>query len=163
VNIGQQTASAASQGEARQWGLAGQTSAMTAALALSGPALASARASGPRPAAGPTSGVGAVQITWIASTTVPIRFDQTVSVPVPVNSLGVQVHLLRASDSRVTSYRIISQPNHGFLDSRNFAAGTFTYVPRPGYSGTDTLTYQDMHGNAPSARTTVTFTVGLTA
>jgi hypothetical protein len=110
---------------------------------------------------GPTSGAGVVQITWITSAIVPICFDQAVSVP--VNSPGVRVQLLCAPGSRVTSYRIITHPNHGFLDSRDFTTGTFTYVPLPGYSGPDTLVYQGMHGNAPSAPTTVTFTVGLSA
>jgi hypothetical protein len=106
-----------------------------------------------------SNGNGLVQITWITSGIVPLCFDQTV--PVPVNSRGVTVQLQCAPGSRITSYRITRFPDHGFLDDRNFIAGTFTYVPLPDYSGMDTLVYEGLHGNTPSAPTTVTFSVGL--
>ena len=105
-----------------------------------------------------SDGNGVVQVTWITSEFVPICFEQTV--PVPVNSPGVPVQLHCAPDSRVTSYRITTYPDHGFVDNRNFTTGTFTYVPLPGYSGTDTMVYQGLHGTTPSAPMTVTFTVG---
>jgi len=105
-----------------------------------------------------SDGNGVVQITWITSEIVPLCFDQTV--PVPANGPGVPVQLHCAPGSRVTSYRIISHPDHGFLDNRNLTTGTFTYVPLSGFTGTDTIVYEGLHASRPSAPTTVTFTVG---
>ncbi len=108
---------------------------------------------------GPTSdGNGLVQITWITSDIVPVCFGQTVHVP--IDSPGVRFQLMCTPESRITGYRLTSFPDHGFLDNRNFTTGTFTYVPLPGFSGTDTMVYQGLHVNTPSAPATVTFQVG---
>jgi hypothetical protein len=103
-------------------------------------------------------GNGLVQITWITGPVVPVCFDQTVTVP--ADSPGVRFQLQCAPGSLVTSYRVTVFPDHGFLDNRNFVTGTFTYVPLPGYHGTDTMVYQGLHADTPSAPTTVTFNVG---
>ena len=105
-----------------------------------------------------SSGNGLVQITWIAGPIVPVCSDQTVTVP--AGSPGVRFQLQCTPVREVTSYRITAFPDHGFLDSRDFVTGTFTYVPLPGYHGTDTLVYQGLHADTPSAPATVTFNVG---
>jgi hypothetical protein len=102
-------------------------------------------------------GNGEVQITWI--TTTPECFGETVHVP--FDSPGVTFRL-RCSDttSRPTGFRIVSYPNHGFVENRDFVTGTFTYVPVAGYRGIDTLVYQGLHGTVPSAPADVTFVIG---
>jgi hypothetical protein len=114
----------------------------------------------PHVSRGTTSdGNGLVQVTWIGSVPVPVCFSQ--AVPVPVDSPGVRFQLQCTAGSGITSFRITVFPDHGFLDNRDFITGTFTYVPLPGYSGTDTMVYEGLHANTPSAPATVTFNVGL--
>ena len=103
-----------------------------------------------------SDGDGLVRITWIS--VVPQCLDQTVEVP--YDSAGVAVRLHCSPSSRPTGFRIDIYPDHGFLDHRDLSAGTFTYVPLPGYRGIDVLVYQGLHGTIRSAPATVTFQVG---
>ena len=98
---------------------------------------------------------GRVIIGWNATPQCP---NQTVNVP--RNSPGVPVQLSCSDLSRPDSFRILTLPDHGFLDNRNLQAGTMTYVPKPGYSGADSMTFQAVRGGLWSAPATVTFLVG---
>ena len=101
---------------------------------------------------------GRVIIRWHGTSQPPECLSQTISVP--RNSPGVPFQLLCTDLSRPESFRILTLPDHGFLDNRNFTAGTFTYVPYTGYAGTDSLTFQAISGGLVSAPATVTFLVG---
>jgi hypothetical protein len=101
---------------------------------------------------------GRVIIRWNGTSQPPECLNQTISVP--RNSPGVPFQLLCTDLSRPESFRILTLPDHGFLDKRNFTAGTFTYVPDTGYAGTDSLTFQAVSGGLVSAPATVTFLVG---
>jgi cyclophilin family peptidyl-prolyl cis-trans isomerase len=59
-------------------------------------------------------------------------------------------------DTSVTptlTYSLLSQPTNGTVSNFNAATGTFTYTPNPGFTGTDTFTY-DVSQDPPSAVTT---------
>ena len=101
---------------------------------------------------------GRVIIRWNGASQAPECLNQTIIVP--RNSPGVPFRLLCTDLSRPASFRILTLPDHGFLDNRNFTAGTFTYVPDTGYAGTDSLTFQAVSGGLVSAPATVTFVVG---
>jgi hypothetical protein len=101
---------------------------------------------------------GRVIIRWNGTSQAPECPNQTIIVP--RNSPGVPFRLLCADLSRPESFRILTLPDHGFLDNRNFTMGTFTYVPDTGYAGTDSLTFQAVSGGLVSAPATVTFVVG---
>jgi hypothetical protein len=101
-------------------------------------------------------GNGIVQITW-NEVSAPVCYSQTVDVP--HDSTGVPVHLHCSELSRVTGFRIVALPDHGFLEHRNLTAGTFTYVPEPGFSGTDSMQFEGAIGDLVSAPATVTFVV----
>jgi len=65
------------------------------------------------------------------------------------------------------TYSILSQPGHGTISSFNPSTGTFIYTPTPGFTGTDTFTYNvtttGPNTSAPPATSnpgTVTVTVG---
>jgi Bacterial Ig domain len=101
---------------------------------------------------------GRVIIRWNGTSQPPECLNQTISVP--RNSPGVPFRLLCADLSRPEIFQILTLPDHGFLDNRNFTAGTFTYVPDTGYTGTDSLTFRAVSGGLASAPATVTFLVG---
>jgi hypothetical protein len=101
-----------------------------------------------------SDGNGFVSITWFPPTT-PVCLDQQVNVP--RDSPGVHVQL--RCERRPTSYLIDAYPDHGFLDHRNYIAGTFTYVPVPGYVGADRITFQGISHGQISTSATVTFEV----
>ncbi|GEM_PF-3094534 len=101
---------------------------------------------------------GRVIIRWQGTPQPPVCLDQTVSVP--ANSPGVPVTLRCSNLTRPEYFRLISLPDHGFLDNRNLQAGTMTYVPDNGYTGTDSLTFAAYSGGFWSAPATVTFRVG---
>jgi hypothetical protein len=105
---------------------------------------------------GTSDGNGLVSITW-NEVSAPVCPDQTVHVP--QDSPGVHVQLHCEQTSRPTSFRIVALPDHGLLDHRDLIKGTFTYVPRPGFAGTDSMMFQALSGDAASAPSTVTFEV----
>jgi hypothetical protein len=57
------------------------------------------------------------------------------------------------------SYAIVSNPSHGSLGVINQSSGTLTYAPRPGFSGTDSFTYEATNVAGPSEAATVTLAV----
>ena len=85
-------------------------------------------------------------------------FEQTVHVP--LDSAGVAVQLGCSRTNQPGQFRLISLPKHGFVDHRDMTRGTFTYVPLPDYSGTDTLTFGSVIRDLASRPATVTFIVG---
>jgi hypothetical protein len=106
-----------------------------------------------------SDGNGLIFITW-NEVSAPVCLDQDVQVP--LSSPGVPVRLRCTDTSRVTSFRILTRPEHGFLQMENLFAGTFLYIPEPGYIGTDSLTFQALFRDAVSATYTVTFIVRAT-
>jgi len=111
----------------------------------------------PRLVRGSTAdGNGMVVVTW-NHVAAPRCDDQALAVP--ADSAGIKVQLHCAGTRPATSYHIGSLPIHGLLDNRNLTAGTFTYVPRPGFVGTDSMTFQGLIGDEASTPATVTFTV----
>jgi hypothetical protein len=101
---------------------------------------------------------GRVIIRWQGTPQAPVCPNQTVSVP--SNSPGVPFRLRCSDTSRPESFRVLGLPDHGFLDNRNLQAGTMTYVPETGYSGSDSMTFQAVSGGLWSAPATVTFLIG---
>jgi hypothetical protein len=101
---------------------------------------------------------GRVIIRWSGTPQAPVCPDQTVGVS--HNSPGVAFRLRCSDLSRPDSFRILTLPDHGYLDNRNLQAGTMTYVPVTGYSGTDSMTFQAESAGLWSAPSTVTFLVG---
>jgi hypothetical protein len=111
----------------------------------------------PHVSRGTTSdGNGLIVITWDESGP-PVCYDQTVQVP--LDSPGVPVQLRCSDPSLSTSFRIVTLPDHGHLDHRNLAAGTFTYVPLPGYAGTDSAVFEGVQLGLVSAPAIVTFAI----
>jgi len=101
-------------------------------------------------------GNGMVSVTW-NHVAAPGCDDQTLEVP--ADSAGIKVQLHCAGTRPATSYRVVSLPTHGLLDNRDLTTGTFTYVPRPGFVGTDSMSFQGLTGDQASTPATVTFTV----
>jgi hypothetical protein len=61
-------------------------------------------------------------------------------------------------DTTVTptlTYSLLSQPTNGTVTNFNAATGTFTYTPKPGFTGTDTFTY-DVSQDPPTSSSTGT-------
>lgn len=71
--------------------------------------------------------------------------------------MRVQLHCSELS--RISGFRIVALPGHGFLDDRDLTVGTFTYVPERGYSGTDSMRFEGVIGDLASAPATITFAV----
>jgi hypothetical protein len=105
---------------------------------------------------GTSDGNGLIFITWLEASA-PVCHDQ--SVFVPASSPGVPFRLQCTDFSHPTSFRVVTLPDHGLLDDRDLYAGTFTYVPLPGYTGTDSMVFQALHGDLASAPATVTFNI----
>lgn len=68
------------------------------------------------------------------------------------------------ASSQTLDYALLTQPTHGTLTNFNATAGTVTYTPTAGYTGTDTFTYDATDAGAPtpnltSPATTVTLNV----
>jgi len=101
---------------------------------------------------------GKVIIRWQGTPQRPVCPDQTVSVP--ANGSGVPIRLRCTELSRPEYFQLVHLPDHGFLENRNFQAGTFTYVPDAGYTGTDSLVFVAYSGGVSSAPATITFRVG---
>jgi VCBS repeat-containing protein len=60
-------------------------------------------------------------------------------------------------EGQVLTVTLVSGPQHGSLALQ--ADGSFTYLPAPGFSGTDTFTYQASDGQDVSTLVTVTIRV----
>jgi hypothetical protein len=103
-----------------------------------------------------TDGNGRITLTW-NNVVAPTCFDQEVEVP--RDSLGIAVQLHCTPTSRPSGFKIDSRPLHGNLIDVNLTAGTFTYIPDPGYTGTDSLAYQAFTADRVSAVYTVVFLV----
>jgi hypothetical protein len=101
---------------------------------------------------------GKIIIRWQGTPQRPVCSDQTISVA--YNSPGVPIRLRCTELSRPEYFQLVSLPDHGFLDNRNLQAGTMTYVPHAGYTGTDSLIFVAVSGGVFSAPGTVTFHVG---
>jgi hypothetical protein len=99
-----------------------------------------------------TDGNGIIYITWSQSA-IPQCSDQTIRVP--HDSPGVAIQL---SCTFASSYRLLSLPDHGFLDNRDLIRGTMTYVPVEGYVGLDSFTFVGVDTNV-SAPAIITFEV----
>lgn len=62
-----------------------------------------------------------------------------------------------------TQYALVGQPSHGTITNFNAAAGTLTYTPTAGFTGTDTFTYTASNvGGSPSPLAGNTSTVTIT-
>ncbi|MGP0050933.1 MAG: Ig-like domain-containing protein [Solirubrobacteraceae bacterium] len=73
---------------------------------------------------------------------------------------AVSVTLTCADPAGVTiAYATATNPAHGALSDLDAAAGTVTYTPASGFSGTDTFTYVATSVNGTSAPASVTVTV----
>ena len=57
------------------------------------------------------------------------------------------------------TYAIVNQPTHGALSNFNSTAGTFTYTPAIGFSGSDSFTFDVSNGSVTSTPATITITV----
>ncbi|MGA1235877.1 MAG: S8 family serine peptidase, partial [Limisphaerales bacterium] len=68
---------------------------------------------------------------------------------------------LRGSDDDADGllFAVVDQPLHGTISGFDHLAGTFDYLPDPGYSGPDSLTFTVSDGAAESAPATVSFDV----
>jgi hypothetical protein len=85
-------------------------------------------------------------------------YSQTV--PVAQNTPGLPVQLHCSESTAPTMFELLTLPAHGFLDDRDLANGTFTYVPVPGFTGTDSLTFDSVTDDPfASQPATVTFIV----
>jgi hypothetical protein len=103
-----------------------------------------------------SDGNGLVVVTW---SHVAAAACQNQTVQVPAGSKGVAVRLTCQRTGSATTFRIDSPPAHGSLVTRRLNAGTVTYVPRPGYLGTDSITFQSLTGAKASVPATVDFVV----
>lgn len=56
-------------------------------------------------------------------------------------------------------FSIVSGPSNGMLSDFNPVTGAYTYTPSPGFSGTDSLTFNVFDTRKTSENTTVSFTV----
>jgi hypothetical protein len=101
-------------------------------------------------------GNGLITLTW-NNVAAPVCFDETVQVP--RDSLGIAFRLHCTPASRPTGFQIVSGPQHGNLTDVNLTAGTFTYIPDRGFTGTDSLEYQAFTADRVSAVYTVLFLV----
>jgi VCBS repeat-containing protein len=54
-------------------------------------------------------------------------------------------------------WTVVTPPSHGTVVVN--PSGTFTYIPTPGYSGTDTFTYRITDSNGDTSTATVTLTI----
>lgn len=61
------------------------------------------------------------------------------------------------------TFALASQPAHGTLTLTDTTKGTFNYVPDPGFTGTDSFTFDLGNGQATSATATETLTVSAAA
>jgi cyclophilin family peptidyl-prolyl cis-trans isomerase len=59
------------------------------------------------------------------------------------------------SATTALTYSLLSQPAHGTVTNFNPTTGTLTYTPSPGYTGTDTLTYDVTAGIPTGGSSTV--------
>jgi hypothetical protein len=57
------------------------------------------------------------------------------------------------------TFSIVSPPHNGHIDSFDSSAGTFTYVPSPGFAGVDTFSYEATNAYGKSAIATATVAV----
>jgi hypothetical protein len=97
-------------------------------------------------------------VTFVIGASTPVCASQTIQVP--LNSSGVAVQLHCTFGSAPNSFSILELPQHGHLDNRNLTAGTMTYVPLTGFSGTDSMTFEGISGHVASVPATVRFAVG---
>ena len=102
-----------------------------------------------------SDGNGLIVVTW--RQVAPTCHDQ--SVVVPYGSAEAPV-TLTCTPIPATSFRISSGPAHGALEDLELRKGSFTYVPRTGYVGTDAVTFQGLFGSTSSPPATVTLDVG---
>ena len=110
--------------------------------------------------------VGGVTIPFEIATVDPVNqlftYVNSVSNGIPVMGLGPDAGGAGAFASTPAATTIYSANTPNGTVSLNSADGTFAYTPSPGYTGTDTFTYQsvDAASNTASANTTVTIYVG---
>jgi uncharacterized delta-60 repeat protein len=81
-----------------------------------------------------------------------INEDQAISIPKP----GVLVNDTDADGDPLTAI-LVARPTNGFMSLS--ADGSFRYIPKTNYNGTDSFTYKVNDGKADSAVTTVTITI----
>jgi len=99
---------------------------------------------------------GYITITWMY---IPFTC-QNQTVNVAQDSPGVAVQLSCPGPGAPSAFQILSLPAHGYLDNRDLAKGTFTYVPVAGYTGTDSIAFDAVTGDGYTSNTaTVTFAV----
>ena len=106
---------------------------------------------------GSIDGNGRIVITW-NEVSAPECRDAVVAVP--LDSPGVPFRLQCTGTRRPTSFVLLSHPQHGHLVDDNLTAGSFTYVPDPGYRGPDGMLWEARTGDAVSVPYVVTFIVG---
>ncbi len=61
------------------------------------------------------------------------------------------------------TYAVVANPSHGTLSGLDTAAGTVTYTPANGFSGSDSFTYKATNTGGASVAATVSITVGTPA
>ena len=93
-----------------------------------------------------------VRYTWRIVNAVPVAEDQTLSTNVN-RSVGV---ILRVTDTDTLLYRFLRKPAHGIVIG---AAPNLTYIPDPGFSGTDSFTFVASDDEAESNVATVSILV----
>lgn len=64
------------------------------------------------------------------------------------------------ADGDTITRQVVTPPAHGTLNAPDDATGTVTYTPKPGFSGTDGITFAASDGVNTGAPATATITVG---
>ncbi len=107
-----------------------------------------------------------------SSTTVPGYVAKAIAAPTTPFGQAEDVTLdaIRYGTPGARQFKIVTQPAHGTLSVSSgtaFTDSTVTYTPAPGYSGSDSFTYQASDSASPyprnPARATVTLSVGVPA
>jgi flagellar hook assembly protein FlgD len=91
---------------------------------------------------------------------VPVCQAATATVPFDTTST-MQLHCADPSGAPITSYTIVTPPEHGTVSVNS--TGTATYSPASGYSGPDNFTFDATSGHGTGAPATATITVSSAA
>jgi hypothetical protein len=103
-----------------------------------------------------SDGNGLIEITWNSAGALACSGE---TVHVPLDSPGVPVRLHCADASRPMIFWVDAFPDHGHLVHWDLSTGAFTYIPDPGYAGTDSMVFQALTEDGASLPYTVTFAI----
>ncbi len=104
-----------------------------------------------------TTSVVAVRLT--SATNAPVANDVNISLDTRSASFVTGTLSATSPINGTLTYQLLSSTPNGKVVLVDASAGTFTYTPNSGFTGTDSFTYEALNGSLPSNSATVTIVV----